>query len=86
MVLLSRIMQKKKETLREYIDQLTKVIMDVGVTYEKLKCWTFKKGQRSDCMFWEKLVLERACTLNDILNKAQPYIRYEEELLATYNI
>lgn len=31
-------------------------------------------------MFWEKLGLEEACSLCDLLNKAHPYFRYKEEL------
>lgn len=33
-------------------------------------------------MFHEKLGLNEACSLNDLLTRAQLYINYEEELLA----
>lgn len=43
----------------------------------KLKSWMFKKGLRSDCMFCEKLGLEKTYNLGDFLNKAQLYINYK---------
>lgn len=43
-VIFSSIMEKKKETMREFINRFTKVIVEVIGTYDKLKCWIFKKG------------------------------------------
>lgn len=40
-----------------------------------------QKGIRSTCMFREKLGLEGAYNLSDLLGRAQPYIKYEEVLL-----
>lgn len=48
---------------------------------DRLKCYMFKKGLKQDCMFWKKLRLKGACKLSDLLNRAQFYINYEEELL-----
>lgn len=42
-----------------------------------------QKGIR--CMFWEKLGLWGACSLSDMLNRAQIYINYKEDLLAKEN-
>lgn len=51
MTLLSRVTQRKKETIREYIDRFTKVAVVIGGSDDRLKCWMFKKGLRPDCMF-----------------------------------
>lgn len=43
-------------------------------TDNRLKCWLFKKGLKSKNMFREKLWIEGACNLNNILIRAKPYI------------
>lgn len=51
MALLSRVTQRKKETIPKYIDRFTKVAVVIGGSDDGLKCWMFKKGLRPDCMF-----------------------------------
>lgn len=51
MVVLSGITHNKKEALREYIDLFRKLEVEVGGTYNKIKCWIFNKGLRSNYMF-----------------------------------
>lgn len=74
--------QQKKETLHEYINFFTKVIVAVMGTCDGLKCWIFQKGFRSDIMFWENSGFKGARSLSALFSKAQPYIKYEEKLLA----
>lgn len=60
---------------------IQKVTLVVEGTNKWLKCMIFKKGLRLDCMFQEKLGLERVCSLSDLLNTTQPYIKWKELLL-----
>lgn len=46
-----------------------------------LKGWIFKRGLRSDCMFWKKLDLKEAHNLKYLLGRTQLYINNEEKLL-----
>lgn len=73
--------QKRKETLRKYINRFTKVAGEVGGTNDSLKCWIFHKGLLLDYIFREKLRLKEARSPNDMLDKVKPYINYEEELI-----
>jgi hypothetical protein len=79
---LSAIVQGKKETLREYIERFTRTAVDVKDSDDKLLCWIFKKGLKPDSMFKEKLGLEAPLNMHDLLTRAQPYINYEEKLMA----
>lgn len=82
MVALSGVTQVKKETLRAYIDQFTKLAVAVGRTDKSLKCWIFERGLRPDIIFQEKLCRKDAHILKELLSWAQPYMKYKEKLLA----
>lgn len=72
MAVLNGIKQGKKKTFRKYIDKFTKMEMVVGDEEYNLKWWMFKKGMIIDCMFWEKLELEGAGNMIELLNKDRP--------------
>lgn len=80
MVLLGVIHQRKKYTLREYIEKSTKEVFK-GAN-DKVKCWTVKKGMRLYCMFRENLDLKESVSMRYILSQVQSYINYEEKLPA----
>lgn len=71
MAILSRVTQRKKKTLYEYIDYFTKMVVVKRRHEQWFKCWLFEKGLRLLCMLREKLWLEGLCNLGDFLNKAQ---------------
>jgi len=76
MAALIAIIQDKKETLREYVEQFTWAGVEVSGAHDGVKCFTFK-----DCKFREKLRLRAAKDMNNLLTRAQPYINYEEKKL-----
>lgn len=53
MVLLIKITQGKKETMHEYNNDFTKMVVVVGGSDKSQKCWKFEKGMRLDCAFRE---------------------------------
>lgn len=74
MVVLRGIIKGKKETLGGYINHFTKVAVVVRGASYGLKCWIFKRGLRSDCMFQKKLMLKEVHNLKDLHNRIQSYI------------
>lgn len=64
--ILNRIYQKKKEILWEYIDKFIKVVIEVGGSNERLKCWIFEKGLRKKCMLHENLGLGADGIMNEL--------------------
>lgn len=82
MVAFRGVTQGKKETLHTYINRFTKVDVVVKEIDESLKRWIFQKGLLLDNIFWENLVRKEAHGLNALLSRPQPYVKYEEKLLA----
>lgn len=50
---------RKKHTLLGNIDRLPKEIVEVRRDIDDQKCWVYEKGLRPDCVFKEKLELEK---------------------------
>lgn len=73
---------KEKKKLCAYIDRFTKVAVVVGGMNEILKCWIMEKRLRLDNSLWESPGLKQAHKRKDLLNKAHPYISYEEIVLS----
>lgn len=73
-VVLRGIIKGKKETLGRYINHFTKVVVVVGGANYGLKCWIFKRGVSSDCMFQKKLMLKKVHNLKDLHSRIQSYI------------
>jgi hypothetical protein len=74
------ISQRKEESLRDYIERFTRETIEVKGTNDKLKCYIFEKGLRSDIKFKEKLHIKEQQDMHDLLSHAQNYINYEETL------
>lgn len=72
----TRSTRKRRKFLWEHIDWFTK---EVGEFNDELKCMIFEKGLRIYCVFREKVGLESARRMSDILIKAHMYINYEEK-------
>jgi len=82
MAALNAIVKDKKETLREYIERFTRAGVEVLGAHGGLKCFLFKNNLRDVCKFKEELGLSAAKDMNDLLTRAQPYIKYKEKKLA----
>lgn len=65
---ISGVSKKKKETMHTYIGHFTEFTVAMRGTNDKLKCRMFKKGLRSDCMFRDKIGVEGAYNIIDLLN------------------
>jgi hypothetical protein len=78
---LSNIIQGKEETLRDCIERFTREDIEVKVTNDKLKCYIFEKGLRSDTKFKEKLGHKEPRDMQDMLSRAQNYTNHEENML-----
>lgn len=75
-------LREKNKPYGRIFTALKKVAVTVGGLDESLKCWIFEKGLRLDCTFKEKLGCKEAHNPKDLLSRTQPYINYEENLLA----
>lgn len=65
------------------IDRFTNVEVAVGGSDESLNLWIFKKEIRLNYTFWQRLGCKEAYNLKNLLSRVQPYINYEEKLLAS---
>lgn len=81
-VVLSGVIRRKKETLCEYIDYLTKVVVALKAHMTGCSDECLRKGLRSYRMSCEKVGFKGVCTLNNLLIMAESYINYEEKLMA----
>lgn len=67
----SGILQRKKETLWEYIDRFTTEAVQVIGVSDKLKCWIFKEVLMPHNMFRDNLDLEELWSMSELLAWAQ---------------
>lgn len=78
MTTLNAVVEDKKETLRECVDNFTRADVDVLGAHDGLKCFIFESNLRDECKLKEDFGLWAAKELNDLLMRAQLYINYKE--------
>ncbi|XP_050876397.1 uncharacterized protein LOC127080113 [Lathyrus oleraceus] len=78
---LEAIVQKKNETLRSYIERFNQEAVEVDTT-EHMKKYLLERGLLPGSELSRAVGIEPPRTLNELLHKAQAYIRYEEKQVA----
>ncbi|GAU46749.1 hypothetical protein TSUD_402740 [Trifolium subterraneum] len=79
---LKAIVQGPEESLRNYIERLNKVSVEVEAT-DKMKLYLLEKGLREGTKFQEAVGILEVQTLDALFELAQRYIKYEDKQKAS---